>query len=135
MMNHNVYLPDEISERAKAAELNLSGLLRGAVTDELDRRDAIANTLGDEVEEHEIELEECTGIITGKYLGQTSTDEQIYLSDDERVLVYDVDRQRIVELEDPETELTDWLSNSSRDDQEVIADAMRALGLRPRIRL
>jgi hypothetical protein len=37
-MNHNVYLPDEISERAKAAELNLSRLLRDAVTDELKRR-------------------------------------------------------------------------------------------------
>jgi hypothetical protein len=131
----SVYISEELRKRAEEAGINLSATLRYALEEELGRRDAIANTLSDGIEEHEVELEEYTGIITGKYLGQTRTDEQIYLSDDERVLVYDVDRQRVVELEDPETELTDWLSNSSRDDQEVIADAMRALGLRPRIRL
>lgn len=35
-MNHNVYLPDEISERAKKAGINLSAALRSAVLEELE---------------------------------------------------------------------------------------------------
>ena len=36
MPAHNLYLPADLSARAKAAELNLSALLRAAVARELD---------------------------------------------------------------------------------------------------
>jgi post-segregation antitoxin (ccd killing protein) len=34
----NVYVPDELAERARAADLNLSALTQAAITDELQRR-------------------------------------------------------------------------------------------------
>jgi hypothetical protein len=130
----SVYISEELRNRAEEAGINLSATLRYALEEELGRRDAIANTLSDGIEEHEVELEEYTGVITGTILAELS-DGQLFLTDDERVLAYDADRQRVDELGDPETELNDWLQNASRDDGGAIADAMRALGLRPRIRL
>jgi len=38
MARLNVYVPDELAERAKAAELNVSALAQAAIADELQRR-------------------------------------------------------------------------------------------------
>jgi len=34
----NIYVPDELAERAKAAELNISALAQAAIADELQRQ-------------------------------------------------------------------------------------------------
>ena len=67
-MDITVYLPDEIGQRAKEHELNLSRLLRDAVTEELSRRGAVAETLKDS-EVYEIELEGDAGYYTGRITG------------------------------------------------------------------
>ncbi|WP_431878566.1 type II toxin-antitoxin system CcdA family antitoxin [Amycolatopsis sacchari] len=38
MARLNVYVPDELAERAKAADLNVSALVQAAIADELQRR-------------------------------------------------------------------------------------------------
>ncbi|HVW41018.1 MAG TPA: type II toxin-antitoxin system CcdA family antitoxin [Amycolatopsis sp.] len=38
MARINVYLPDDLAERAKAADLNVSALVQAALNDELQRR-------------------------------------------------------------------------------------------------
>jgi len=130
-----VYLPDELGTRAKEADLPFSRMLRNAVEAELDRRAAVAQALADGVEEHEVDLEDGTiGVITGKLLGETGSD-QIYLTDDERLLIYDANREHVDEFEFPESDLGEWLENASRADSEVIAAVMRELGFRPRVRL
>jgi len=47
MARLNVYVPDELAERARAADLNLSALTQTAITNELQRRatDAWLTTL------------------------------------------------------------------------------------------
>ena len=130
-MNHNVYLPDEVSEQAKAAELNLSRLLRDAVTNELERRKAVAATLND-VQVHEVEIEDSdgqfwTGRITGTCIAQDNDkgEVEVYLTDDERVIVYDGRRRQYHEINDPENELRDWLWPAG------YTDALLALGMTP----
>ena len=131
----SVYIPDELRKRAEQADINLSATLRDAVEEELARRETIEGTLSNGIEEHEVELDTgVTGVITGKYLGDLS-DGQIYLTDDERVLFYDSNRERVEEIEDPETEMNQWLEQCRRDDEETITGAMLALGLKPRVRL
>lgn len=133
----SVYIPDELRNRAEEAGINLSATLRDAVEEELARRAAIAETVSDGVEEHEVELDDGSiGVITGKRLGRSmDTEVEIFLTDDERVIVYNPERQQANELEDPEAELAEWLQSAHRDEAEVIAGAMRSLGYRPRVRL
>ncbi|WP_132876700.1 type II toxin-antitoxin system CcdA family antitoxin [Tamaricihabitans halophyticus] len=38
MARLNVYVPDELAEKARAAELNISALAQAAIADELQRR-------------------------------------------------------------------------------------------------
>jgi hypothetical protein len=130
-----VYLPDDIGKRANEADLPFSHLLRGAVETELARRDAIAETLGDGVEEHEVDLGDYAGVITGKLLGTLKDGDQFFLTDDGRVLTYDAHNRGVWAHEDPETELGKWLQDCPEDDEVVIADVMRSLGYRPRMRL
>ncbi len=130
-----VYLPDEIGTRAKEAELPFSRMLRDAVEEELDRRATIADTLAEGVQEHEVDLETHTGVITGKLLGTFKDGDQIFLTNDERVLVYQAERMDYYEMEDPEAELADLLQQTREPDTSIIADVMRALGFRPRVRL
>ena len=130
----SVYIPDDLRSRAEEAGINLSATLRAALQIELDRRTAIANTLATGIEDHEVELEDVTGVITGKFLGATDDDAQFYLTDDERVLVYDRARERVDELAYPESDLAEWLQNNPRG-SEVLASVMRQLGFRPRVQL
>jgi hypothetical protein len=106
----NLYLPDDIGERAKAADpdLNLSRLLRDAVEDELGRRERMAEMV-DGASEHELELESpegtrYTGVLTGKRVWWGETDEEVYVTTDERVMVYNGDTCELHEVEDAE----DW---------------------------
>ena len=130
-MQITVYLPDEIGEKAKGAGLNLSGLLRTAVIDELERRRAMEATL-DELVEYEVDMVDdegrsYIGRITGKRIAVGSRDEEVFVTDDERVLVYDPNdegRRMCAEVEDPAEDLQTIL------DSDLYVEAMSALGLK-----
>jgi hypothetical protein len=132
-----VYLPDELGKKAKQAEINLSRTLRDAVTEELDRRKTMANTL-QASEVHELELEDqdgrsYTGRITGALIasGGRDLEYEVFLAQDGRVILHDSDRHQYEELQDPEEDLAGWRESSPG----AYADAMRALGIRPVIDL
>jgi len=131
----SVYISEDLRKRAEEAGINLSRTLTDAVQEELARRDAIADTLSDGIEDHEVELEEYTGVITGKYLGELNNGDQVYLTDDERLLVYDPGNLRLDEIDDPGTAVSDWLQHAGRYEAETISGIAHALGIRPRVRL
>lgn len=133
-MDITVYLPDEIGERAKEEELNLSRLLRDAVTDELERRETMAKTL-DETETFEVELRDkedrpYTGQIKGKRVAwDDKSGYEVFLTDDERVLFYDEGRQQYHQFDDPVEQLRSWLSPA------MYSEALYALGEKPVVEL
>lgn len=127
-MDITVYLPDEIGRRAKAAELPLSRMLRDAVIQELERQDAVTKTLTDP-QTFELDLEDRDGnAYTGRITGAKIADDRdvtIYLTDDERVIAYEADKGRYDVVDDPESDLANWLRG------DAYLEAMNALGLKP----
>jgi hypothetical protein len=125
-----VYLPDEIGVRAKALPRGtLSQLFRNAVIDELERRDTVANALSD-VREYEVDVEDAEGrVYTGRITGTRIADDgpfEVFLAEDERVLVYDADKLAYEVLDDPVTDLRSWLRSDA-----AYAEALHALGKKP----
>ena len=59
--------------------------------------------------------------------GDTYPDFEVFLANDERVLVYDVERLQLTEASDPETDLRTWL------DEDAYVAVMHDLGLTPEI--
>jgi hypothetical protein len=121
-----VYLPDEIGTKAKEAKLNLSALLRVAVVDELEREAIVAKTLGDStVHEMTVEDDEGRGMVDVRLHGASLAAEQdgtaAFLTEDERLVVYDDRRHQLVWLTDEE-DLRQWLSGRN------YVKAMAALG-------
>lgn len=131
-MNVNVYLPDELGRRAKDAELPLSQLLREAVTTELERMDAVSETL-EKVSTHELLVEDDDGRAYTARLDGTliARDEHreldVYLTTKENVVVHDASRYWVAD--DPEEDLRPILPPAE------YADAMLALGIKPTIDL
>jgi hypothetical protein len=132
-MDITVYLPDEIGERAKAAGLNLSRLLRDAAQTELERRAVIATTLG-QATEHLLDLEDeggtpYTGRITGTVIARDDSG-TVYLTTDERVILYDFDKLEHweIDFDFPEVSVEDQLG-------DLYVEVMRALGKNPVIDL
>lgn len=127
-MNINVYLPDDLGAMAKAAELNLSRLLRDAVSSELDRKAALKETLNQkgiyEVRVEDRDGKVYMGRISGRHVA-SSGDKDVYLTADERVIVYDRFRLKYLEVDDPIKELRSNLEPGA------YMDAMRALGHKP----
>src|SRR5437764_582775 len=88
VVNVNVYLPDEIGQRAKAADLPFSQLLRVAVIVELERRKAMSTTL-EETQTYEVGLEDqegrpYTGRVTGKRIAfDERRGVEVFLTEDE----------------------------------------------------
>ena len=93
----------------------------------------------DGAREYEIEVADevgtwYTGIFNGKKIAdiedRRGENIQIYLLDDERILVHDGEGH-IHEIEDAEEELPQWL----QDDPAALIEALKALGLKARVRL
>jgi hypothetical protein len=125
-----VYLPDELGKRAKANDLNLSRMLRDAVTNDLARRDAVKDALSS-TETYELDLIDregrgYTGRIKGKLIAG-APGVSVYLTDDERVIVHDEDRSEYHELEDHPAE---YLRNWFPRDPGAYAEACEALGVK-----
>lgn len=134
-MNFNVYLPDDLGQRAKDADLKLSRLLRSAVTRELARREAMSETLG-EPTLYEVEMEEdgfpYVGRIEGKLLAEAGI-YAIYLAVDGRVIAYQPDDKFVTVLDDPGEDLVNQLAQLLP--VEFLLPVCRKLGLRPVIDL
>ncbi len=126
-MKHTVYLPNELSARAKAAGLPLSGLLRRAVENELERRTKMAST---EFQEHLLDLSDPDGreftgrLPAAKVIADDHGATVVYLAEDGRVIVHDEQEARYTELSsEPSNELRALLPT----DQYI--EAMEALGI------
>jgi hypothetical protein len=125
-----VYLPDEIGAEAKERGFNLSGLLRGAVQEEINDQDERKRLLDEFVgkEIHTLEVDDDTGTYTvrlhAKLLGQRADEKvSVYLAEDERIYVYEDERSRLhrdVIRED----LADWFDG----DTDGYVAVMNALG-------
>ena len=130
-MDITVYLPDDIGKWAKEAELPLSRLLRGVVLDEKAKQEAVMTTLED-VKTYEVDIETpegavITGRITGREIGyDRNTENAAYLTNDERVLIYDASRRQVEDVsDDSAAALTDFFANS---DADAYVEAMEAIG-------
>lgn len=136
-MNHNVYLPDEISERIKRAkdagtEVNLSGLLREAVTDELDRLDALEQAK-DGMVRQTVDVQDRDGAVRLRFTGKLIVGYGIpfvYLTEDGKVvLVWGEGYDTFDDVD----EFQDWVSDPDRNvisapGEEIVASALGALG-------
>src|SRR4051812_41274753 len=84
----------ELRAKARELEINLSRLLEDELRIEVERRERVAEVLSDGVEVHELELFDgrngvyYTGRVTGKVIAGDA-DRDVYLTDDERVIVHD----------------------------------------------
>jgi hypothetical protein len=127
-MNLNLYLPDDLGKRAKDADLPFSQLLREAVRAELERREIMSTTLTD-LETIQLDLEDDEGLpYTGRFTGRViaendRNDVVVYVTEDERVILYDGERLNYWVVQDIESELADALELSAYQ------DACRALGI------
>lgn len=137
-MKVNIYLPDELGERAKNEELNLSRMLRDAVTAELRRKDRMDAAL-QEPTTYEIEVEIDGHPVIGRIIGTKILDscgEQLYLTANHRVL--HVAGSHYVEFTNPDQDLYDYFIEGRAPEERDIAayiEACEALGFRPVINL
>jgi hypothetical protein len=143
-MNFNVYLPDEIGQRAKDEGLKLSRLLRDAVDAEFRRREAVKNVAyrrDGEPQIYEFDWERegggtFTARVTGWRLWPDHDDDvlQLFATTDDRLLAVYPDQQTSVRLDEPGENLVNNLLNSGflADDAEEV---FRAFGLKPVVEL
>lgn len=124
-MDITVYLPDDLGSQGKTAGLPFSQLLRAAVIAELERINAMKQTLKASTV-HALRLENQNG---DGYVGRldatliaTTGDLEVFLASDERVILYDASNLRYSDIEDPAAELEDLL------DRDAYIEAMSALG-------
>ena len=137
-MDITVYLPNELGERAKAAELKFSRLLREAVETELERRDAndgmtLHYVRQRDQDEHPLRLR-----FTGRVVAQRD-DMTVYLTDSGKVLLtWDEVGYDLYPSADA---FGDWFWGEDRqtygeaDYDVTLADAIEALNIPPVIEL
>ena len=130
-MDITVYLPDDIGAQAKEAGMPFSQMLRKAVVSELDRTEALKGSAKG-AEEWLLDLEDedgepYQGRIVGILLCESRNGEQIFVTDDERVIHYDPDQLEHSVLED-EDEIRETVEEVSANRAEYIA-VMAQLGL------
>jgi hypothetical protein len=128
-----VRIDQELRRQARDERVNLSRLLEDSLRSEIFRRKTIRDTLA-EPQEIRLDLEDkdgrpYIGKFTGRLLGEARGVE-VYVTEDQRVIVYDRRKVTHSELEDL-AELRDWFPH----DPDVYSDAMRALGRVPEIDL
>lgn len=120
-----VRIDTELRAKARDLGINLSRLLEEKLAAEIDRVQTVAKTL-EGSEEIRLDLEDYIGKFTGKFIGE-GHDVQAYLTDDERLILYQEDRSEYVVVEDLD-DLDDWFPH----DPDVIAQIRSALGEAPR---
>jgi len=123
-----VYLPDELGTRAKSERVNLSAMLRAALTQHFKEADVMTETLSG-AQPVLLDLEDKDGMpyhgrITGTLLTK-SGDLSFYLTQSRKFLVYDAGKGSYWVVANPETDLRGMLHD------DAYADAMAALGIIP----
>ncbi len=131
-MDITIYLPDELGTRAKSERVNLSAMLRAALTKHFMEVDAMNDTLKG-AQPVLLELEDKDGRpfhgkITGTLLAEWNNI-SIYLTDTGKVLAYDADKPSYQVIANPEAALRGVL------DDDGYSDVMDALGIVPTIDL
>jgi hypothetical protein len=137
-MDITIYLPDEIGQWAKDKGLGLSRMLRDAVIEEQDRRQAIADSQ-DGMTETIIDTTNRYGEpgerlrFTGKEISGYPGCVTVYLTEAGQVLMVDSDYERYETFPGRE-EFDDWVNAYNRDsggqaNERVLSDALTALGL------
>lgn len=129
-MDITVYLPDEIGTQAKEAGMNLSRTLRDAVESELEHTRAMKELAG-EAEEHLLDLETSDGQpfegrVMGTLLCENRKGDQVFVTEDERVIVYYPYQSQYHVLENNEDALRETLGNLCDFDEYI--SAMSQLG-------
>lgn len=133
-MDITVYLPDEVAQRAKAQNVNLSRVLRDALTAQFAEEDAVSATL-EKARTVTLELKteegrDYRGRMKATLIGKDvvgGTD--VYLRQGGEVITYRSEDRRFLTVADPATELLAVLPTG-----EYIA-AMDALGIMPEVDL
>jgi hypothetical protein len=127
-MDVTLYLPDEIGKWAKENDINLSRTLRDqleAIMEQTKAREAALKGAS----EVQLKLVNPDGHwYVGRFTGTLITEGGacgVYLTEDDRILVHDWNRDEIAELSDPEGELRGWLND------EAYVEACNALGIDP----
>ena len=137
-MNHNVYLPDDLGQRAKDAGINLSSTLRDAITKELAHRDELAKAV-DGMVPQSIESTGGDGNaavlrFTGKQLAADGAGAGVYQTAKGEILLIAEDYyMHFISAE----EFGDFVSaenrnNLGRDAEEMLSEAAVELGA-PRV--
>lgn len=129
-MKLTVYLPDEIGQQAKSANLNLSGLLRYAVEKELAQLEALA-ALGKDVREYEFELvdendRDYVGVLTGTQIADDGEYSVYVKYEDASIWLYD--GENLTEVIDPAEELAYM-------DKDEYRNALHTLGIKPEVEI
>ena len=133
-MDITVYLPDEVAQRAKAQNVNLSRVLRDALTAQFAEEDAVSATL-EQASTVTLELRTDEGrpyrgrmeaTLIG---GEATTGTAVYLRRNAEVIAYREEDRRFRTVADPASELAAVLPTN-----EYIA-AMDALGIVPEVDL
>jgi len=131
-MDITIYLPDELGLWAKSAGLPLSAMLRAAVQEERQYREAIEKA-SDAAKPIKLQLEDDEGrTYTGRFTGVELV-ENLYLKEDGTVLFYDEDRQTTYSPE-PTQDLEEFLAGCLRDHEDYI-EACHALGITPEVEI
>ena len=135
-MDITLTLPDELGERAKKEfPRGLSAILRSALETELARVDAVNETT-DEAIEWVLDLETDEG---RRYKGRLQAtlvlegrnDTQLFLADDERVMLYDRGNLKIHDLTDADQDVVDGEIRAISDSDEDFVYAMTRIGHDP----
>ncbi|HUF69808.1 MAG TPA: hypothetical protein VMM79_14285 [Longimicrobiales bacterium] len=127
-MDITVYLPDELGLWAKSADVNLSRTLRDAVEALKVRAETLSEAAEIRLQLIDGDGRKFAGRFTGTLIAE-GRDSAAYLTDDDRVLVHDWKNDSIIEIEDAEEELREWLP------QDGYIEACASLGLEPVIDL
>jgi post-segregation antitoxin (ccd killing protein) len=121
-----IYLPDELGERVKAADLNVSGVCQHALVGELDRLDAIKR-LDESEEMARVELYDHARDQRVAFMGQhlvttDRADYAAYRTEHGRIAVEDMNRERLYVYEDFDELAADF------GDAELVAEVAGVLG-------
>lgn len=133
-MDITVYLPDEVAQRAKAQNVNLSRVLRDALTAQFAEEDAVSATL-EKTRTVTLELKTdegraYRGRMEATLIGKDATTGiAVYLRRSGEVITYRSEDRRFATVANPANELVAVLSTG-----EYIA-AMDALGIMPEVDL
>jgi post-segregation antitoxin (ccd killing protein) len=121
--------------RARELDINISRFLEATLRDEVERREMrAAAAVAGESEDIRLDLVDSedrtyVGKFRGRLLGE-AREVAVYLADDERVIVHDVDRRTYSEVDDL-SELESWFPH----DFDVYVDVMHALGETPEVEI